>query len=94
MPNALHFTTLRIERRTYGENKGQLIATLTADYGTTTKLEVSIPEHVTNDIMKMIAPAIASEVAATLFDVQRDHEAWMLTHDQETVEGSDLTTGT
>lgn len=77
-PNALQFVSMRIDRESYGVNKGKLKANVRCQRYNT-QLEVTLPDDVVNDMMKLIAPVIAAQVQVALIDVQRDHELIALT---------------
>ena len=78
--NGLKFNSLQIDRGSYGSDKGKLRCRVKCERWDT-QLDVKVPDDVVLEIMKLIAPAISASVHASLLDVARDHEDWMIGND-------------
>lgn len=82
--NAIAFNSLKIDKQTFGPHAGKLTCNVRCT-SYNTQLDVRIPDEVIVEMMKLIAPVVASQVQIALTDVARDHELLMLAG-TETVE--------
>ena len=78
--NSLKFQSMTIERGQYGAEKGKLKAKVRCDRWDT-QLNITVPDDIVMDIMRLIAPAISASVNGALLDVARDHENWVIEQD-------------
>lgn len=75
--NGLKFKSMTIERSMYGTDKDKLKARVRCERWDTT-LDLTMPDDIALEIMRLCSGAIAAQVNIALNDVARDHETWML----------------